>query len=372
MTANANVTGTVDAHIGSASGVSPSLSNIGIVNIDGQVNVTAIGNMYAAPTVVSLGGALAVAISLIEQNATVSGTVRGYVGQGIDLDAGGLAILADAPFTDGGDNSSHDYGFGAYVAGASVAVSGLASVTDVTSNAMLDGTVEAFIGAGAAQGASVVTTDVNVGAGGITVVADSDMRAIANLLGVSVGGVVSLASYRPTAILEGTTSAFVRDGVNLNAGTLDISAGKLVPGGDKVVNRAEATSFSVNISLGIAASVLDAVAKSQGTVQAYIGTSDGVAAAGDPNAVITVTGGVDSLNVSALSDIDAVARTEGGAGSLAVTVGIYRPTSIAGGTTRAYAGDGADLRVSDLNLTANGDAKSDSKIFEFSAPGWPR
>ncbi len=69
-------------------------------------------------------------------------------------------------------------------------------------------------------------TDVNVAGGAITVVADSNMHAIANLLGVDVGGLLSVGIYKPTATVLGTTSAFVRDGVNLLAGTLDVSAGK--------------------------------------------------------------------------------------------------------------------------------------------------
>jgi hypothetical protein len=295
-------------------------------------------------------------VSLIEQNATVTGAVRAYVGQGVDLDASGLAILADAPEMK------------ANVQGASITIGGLVGGSDVASSATVNGTVEAFIGAGSSQVASNVTTDVNVGSGAITVVVDSNMHAIANLLGVNGAGLVAFGIYQPTATVSGKTSAFVRDGVNLRSGTLDVSAGKL-GGVDLVVNKAEAKAFTVGISLGGTGQNLQAVAQTQGIIEAYIGAADGVAAAGDPSAVVTVTGGANALNISARGDIDAIARTEGGAGSLGVAVGIYKPTAIAGGRTRAYAGDGADLRVSRLNLTADGDALADAQIFNVSVAG---
>src|SRR5262249_53593315 len=155
--------------------------------------------------------------------------------------------------------------------------------------------------------------------------------------GVDGAGLVAFGVYKPTATVSGKTSAFVRDGVNLRSGTLDVSAGKL-GGIDRVVNKAEAKAFTVGISLGVTAQDLEAVAETRGVVEAYTGAAAGVAAAGDPNAVVTVTGGTDALDISARGDIDAIARTEGGGGALGVTVGLYKPKAIAGGKTRAYAG----------------------------------
>ena len=260
----------------------------------------------------------------------MTGNVRAYVGQGVDVDASGVAILADAPEMK------------ANVEGASIAIGGLVAGSDVTSNATVNGTVEAFIGAGSSQVASNVTTDVNVGSGAITVVADSEMYAVANLLGVDVGGVLSVGLYTPTATVSGKTSAFVRDGVNLLAGTLDVSAGKLPvnPGDpyDQVVNKAEAETVSVAVSFLVAAQNLEAIAQTDGIVEAYIGATDGVNAGGDPNAVVKVTGGLDAVDVAAHGDIDAKARTSGGSGSLVVTINLYKPTAIAGGKTRRLCG----------------------------------
>ena len=51
---------------------------------------------------------------------------------------------------------------------------------------------------------------------------------------------------------------------------------------------------------------------------------------------------------------DAEAQTDGGAGSLAVSVSSYAPKAVAGGFTRAFVNDGADLVGHDVRLLADG------------------
>ncbi|MGD8330942.1 MAG: hypothetical protein PVJ49_16045, partial [Acidobacteriota bacterium] len=182
----------------------------------------------------------------------------------------------------------------------------------------------------------------------------------------------------PTAIVSGRTSAFVRDGVNMVADSLKVQAGKA--GGDRVKYEAEARSLTVNVSFGGAAQDLeafalvgdpDAVDPGEGAViEAFIGAPDAqTGGTGDPSAKLDINDATEPVVVSALSDIDAVAKTQGGGGALGVTVAFYKPTADANGITRAYAGDGTDMRVTGLKILADGDAKADATLVNIGIAG---
>jgi hypothetical protein len=96
LTTTAIVTGLVDAHAGSAFDQTPS-ANLGSIDVGGgDIDITAIGNLFAKPNITSAGISGLASLSLAELNATVDGAVRAYVGQGIEVDAGSLDVLADA------------------------------------------------------------------------------------------------------------------------------------------------------------------------------------------------------------------------------------------------------------------------------------
>ena len=89
---------------------------------------------------------------------------------------------------------------------------------------IVTGTVESFIGAQAANTVGVLT-DVDV-AGATNVTADGTMKAIAlaNGLGASLTAAINI--MLPTATDSGRTAAYVRDGVKLAAGSLQVQAGQ--------------------------------------------------------------------------------------------------------------------------------------------------
>ncbi len=237
---------------------------------------------------------------------------------------------------------------------------------DVTATARPRGRGRGYIGANAADSAANVTTDVDVGTTGtITILADALMKADADVDGGGFGGLLALSLYEVTATVSGRVSSYVRDGVDLDAGTLNVKAG--TDGTDRVQMVAEANSTAGNVSF-VAAQDIAPTASVTGIVEAFIGAPAEIDAGGPVGANITVTN--SPLNVLAYSDIDATAGVEGGSGSLAVSVNIYKPTANAGGTTRAVAGDGTDVSAGTLKLFADGDARADADLFALSLSGF--
>ena len=150
----------------------------------------------------------------------------------------------------------------------------------------------------------------------------------------------------PTATVSGTTRAYVREGTDLVAGSLTVRAGTAA---DRVVYEAEATSFV--ISVGIASgSGANAAALVIGTVEAFIGAPVGTAPGGIALTILDVTGLVD---IDAASSMTATAKADGGGGG-AISVTAMLPSAEAGGTTRAYVGQGADIDATTLDIDADG------------------
>ena len=354
LTSYATVSGIVDAHVGAGANTVAS-NDIGTVDVGtGTLAITANGRMKALPDLFSFGLAGAVSVSAITVGSTIDGAVRSYIGEGMDVDAGTINITATAPEME------------AKVDMVSVNVAGAAAIDDVTATATSKGVVEAYIGANAADSAANVTTDVDVGTTGtITILADALMKADADVDGGGFGGLLALSLYDVTAIVSGRVSSYVRDGVDLDAGTLNVKAG--ADGTDRVQMVAEANSTAGNVSF-VAAQDIAPTASVTGIVEAFLGAPAEIDAGGPAGANITVTN--SPLNVLAYSDIDATAGVEGGSGSLAVSVNIYKPTANAGGTTRAFAGDGTDVSAGTLKLFADGDARADADLFALSLSGF--
>ena len=347
LEAHAIVSGTVDAHAGAAANTVPS-SNIATIDVgSGDIDITAIGRMLAKPDIDSVGIAGGATVSDIELIADVTGTVHAYIGEGVDVDAGSVDVLADAPEMK------------AEALGLSLGFAGLVNAQFVTAISTVSGAVEAYIGAHANDVAANVITDVDVNSGSVTVVADSFMNAVAHTDGGGFGGLVSIGNFKPTAIVSGRTGAYVRDGVNMDAGELDVSAGKL--GGDRVQYKADATSFVANVAL---VTIQDALADGfvSGATEAYVGATNGLVRGGAHGAKLDISG---PLDVEARADIEADANTDGGGGSFGVDLTSFGPVSDAGGVTRAYAGDGLNVNTSQLTLKADGDANADAELFNL-------
>ncbi len=343
----ATVSGIVDAHVGSAAGTTPD-PDAGTLTVNGDLKIDAHGDMFADPSVQEAGFSLGANVGDMTITGIVDGVVRAYIGEGVVVSADSVEITADALMK-------------TTPVGESFGGAAIADLSFIEVNATVSGTVEAFIGAHASKNASAVTTSVNVGNGDVDVFANARMEATAEADSVSFGGLVTLSSFLPTAIVDGRVSAYVRDGVALDAGTLDVNAGK---GGDEVEFVASADSRIIGITLGFGLNIAEATATAAGVAEAYLGATNGRTRGGLPGADIDVTGAVVA---EARSDIDATAVTRGG-GAGTVTVSALTPTADAGGSTRAYAGDGLAIRANSLDLSAHGDARSKADIttFDFS------
>jgi len=180
----------------------------------------------------------------------------------------------------------------------------------------------------------------------VKVKASSTMTATSVTDAVGVG-VAAVAIMFPTARIDGTTRAYVRDGVRMTAGTLTVLATDLVET-LPVVYSASATSKVLGIG-GASGTGIDAEATVSGTVEAFIGAHAGSAAGGAAGTTLSVAG---TTTVTAIGKMTTDAKADGtNAGG--ATVALMFPTSLITGTLRAYLGAGSDLFTTTLNVTAD-------------------
>ena len=215
------------------------------------------------------------------------------------------------------------------------ALSGLASAAIVVADAIVTGTVEAFLGAasgrtrGGVVGAEIVLDNE------AEFTAASDMDATATLESTSVAAGLAINILIPRAFTNGATRAYAGDGTNLDADALRVKAD-----GDY---KASATTKAIAVGLG-GGNGANATAIVDSVTEAFVGErADTVRA---DLALIHISGpaGADKgiVDVDAISSSEAVATNEGVAvGGLTVTVMI--PTAQLSGFTRAYIGPKTSL-----------------------------
>src|SRR5437899_4635826 len=117
---------------------------------------------------------------------------------------------------------------------------------------------------------------------------------------------------------------------------------------DKVTLDATATADVVSVSVGGGGSI-QPDAKTTGSVEAFLGAPGGTAGVNTDATKVVVSG---SLGVTAYSDMHATSHSDATAVG-GVEASIQDAHATAGGATRAYAGDGADIDAGTLGLTAN-------------------
>ena len=358
--ATADVSGIVDAHIGPAAGEIPSGVATRVNTHGAAITITARSSMTAIAQADGAGVSGGVTVAVMLPNADVMGITRAYVGEGVEIDAGSLTITANAP---------------AMLARASsfaVGIGGFGAGQGIESEAVVSGTVEAYIGANAADVATMSAPDIDVGTGAVIVGADALMRALAEASGLGLAGLLAIGVMLPMAKVTGRTRAYIRDGVNVDAGSLTVQAGTLddpgTPGDetDRVRYEAVATAKVVQVSIGGAGAGANAEASVDGTVEAFIGAPAGRTRGGLIGAVLDISGPV---RVGALSDIDATATADGTGAAAGVSVTVMVPTAHASAVTRAYAGDGSNLKATTLTVRADGDAASTATTVAVAVSG---
>ena len=346
----AEITRETAAYAGTRAGETPS-GLAGTIELGSKtLNLKSTATLTAVADSFGLGASLLAAGTESLSTAIVNGTTLAYVGQNQVVNAGNVNITAVSADSATAKNET-------------VTV-GIAAISAAKATSLVESRTEAFIGAFAGDQASNVTTAVNVGGGTILVDADATMTAFSESDGTNIGA-VSISTYQPIATVAGATRAYVRDGVGIQAGTLDINAGESA---DRIKYTVTSETNGGEFSLIGTVNDLKPEAYVSGVVEAFIGASADTAGGGNPLAVITVTGGGDQV-LEAWGDFEATANVDDSGGSFGVKVDAINPTAEAGGFTRAFVNDGANLPGKKLRLLADGDARAESKIDGVSLAG---
>lgn len=250
---------------------------------------------------------------------TVTSNVDAYIGEAtVDAQAGGVDVVA---------SGSHTADTVTAPIGASIGIGiGVAVSKAVTT---IGGSVEAGVTDGAALTAS----------GAVRVMSHTTTVAGAESQGGGAG-VMSLNGLTADTEISQDTRAFVDDGAQITADTLDVTTFGLDANGPAETQR----TASANVVVGSVAveglSGSDVEATVTGDVEAWVG--DG--------AEVTLTG---AARVEAKSKTTADAKSSGGSGGLVNASALF-VDAVAGGETRAYVGPGATLTSSALTVRAAG------------------
>ncbi|MDX2378988.1 MAG: hypothetical protein QNM02_04430, partial [Acidimicrobiia bacterium] len=214
------------------------------------------------------------------------------------------------------------------------------------------------IGAHRSIDASNVTTDVDVNGGSIQILIDTTITATASADSIGIAGLVSLSALAPTAYVNAYAGSYVRDGVNVDAGSLTIKAGIV---SDRVIFTATATGDAVNLSALASGALVISEAIVGGEVAAFVGAASGRVRGGVVGAVLDVSG---PITITAASDMDAI-TTVHSTSVAAIAINALTPTAWATGATRAYAGDGTNVKTTKLTILADSDVRANATTLSF-------
>src|SRR5439155_103825 len=297
-----------------------SASVTGMVTIGGSaVTVTATSGDDVIATINGVsGGLLDVGISL--PMAEAFGETTASIGQGASVNAGQVDVTAQ-----GTTNAT------ATTNAISVSAIG-GGFLEADANA--GGIVDAFIGRRAPSLSCACTatpstaqTGVHVGSGAINVKADATITATATAGGVTVA-LLSISDFNPRAHASGLTRAYVRDNVDIDAGSMLVQAGE---SGDKATYAATSTANVVKVGVGGGGGIVP-YAEVTGGGEAFLGAPNGTTGVNTIATRIEVGG---TITVQTYTDLHATASTESTSASL-VEADVQNSTPDAGGATRAY------------------------------------
>ena len=239
-----------------------------------------------------------VSVNVFLPSASVNGVTRAFIGEGASVTAVGVEVLADA-LQAKATADSLSLRFSAF------------GGSGVETQATVGRTVDAFIGADAGEDAG--STSARVTANTVKLDADGSLTATAKADGGGASG-IDIQAMLPTATVDGTVRAYVRDGADVRAGSLTIAAGT---DADPVVLEASATSLVIAFS-GAGGSGIRSNATVSGTVAAFVGAPIDMTPVSIPGNQVVITG---AATVDAVSEMRATALADGGGASgLSVTV----------------------------------------------------
>ena len=286
-------------------------------------------------TATSNGGAGgAVTIAAMLASAAIGGTTTANLGTNASVQAGSLQVTANATST----------------ATANTLVVGIGGITGAGGNASatVSPQTSAYLAAGSIT---------NVATGAVTISATATSTATANSSGGSGGVVGNVSVMLATATASGVTQAYVDQGAQLSANSLNVSA----TANPTANSSSHLTAISTFTGTGVTNS-----ATLDDTTVARLGATNGSSTSHATNLSLG-TGGVQLLSTW---DGDATTSITVGSGGLLANAGGTTATTTIGSTVAAYAGENTQLvALGDVAISAIGQADATATSFGVTASG---
>ncbi|UWQ93619.1 LEPR-XLL domain-containing protein (plasmid) [Rhodobacteraceae bacterium M382] len=323
---NILVTRDVEALIGLESNSSrQTVTATGTAEDSGEIEVDAEATHYANvdATAVTVGGG---AISASLSGAQITGNIRAIIDEGAIIAARTLNVQATS-FLD------------AYteITGAAV---GLLAGAGSNATATIGGETRATIGSDRDRGVSSSATSLTIGAGGTTVVAESDAFADTLSDGGSGGG-LSITALLATSTIENDVIANVGQSTQIDGGGLTVTADALRDADSEILAAGVAAITGTGGS---------ADSHISGLTSASFGLGDGTSLAGSAAATSMINGG--DVTITAIEDSNSYAYVHGGSGG-AIAITALIPTATVTTTMEAYVGAGTSITADNVTVWAD-------------------
>jgi len=292
--ADARISGDVTAFVGPESGTAPSAVPTSIQLGAGTLTVQAKAESTTAHADGRGGDGGLVEVSVLVPFAQVSSDTQAYVGEGTTVRAGALSVEATADLTANGT---------AFVVGIAAltgdGVNATAKITD-------DSHTAAFVGPADGTTASGAITDIVLTGGPANVTATLNGLATTNISLGTGSLIMSGAGTVVDSAMSGQIAAYLGDHVRLSTSG-DVTLHSVSQ------SRADATSFGVAVSTGLAAFGTKTTVLLDPTLHAFTGSGVTLAA---QNINVLSSHNVDSTTGAALMDKKVQADGTAGSGGL--------------------------------------------------------
>ena len=344
----ATITANTRAFIGARGTATLTADADRVVDVSGDIVVTAVSNESAKAKIEGGSGSLLLAIGILQPEASISGDVEAYAGQNARIEADNV-VFSTAVYPEVTGSAVTTRRAETELITGQVGL--LASGSDVGSKATINGNVDAFV----AAGASIVVPGDVTGAGDVKVIAKSVSTAIATAKGGSGAIGISVSLYETTATIGGTSAVTdPNDPADTNGGTHVWVAGDAhVTAKNLTLTAHAAQTATADIPELAVVGLIGAGADPRSTAKILADTTAELRA----GAVISTPTG--ATNVSATSDNEASASADGGAGSIGVAASTSTLNATVGDGTRsltsASVGAGANVTAASLSLGALGE-----------------
>jgi hypothetical protein len=324
----ADTTHTTEVYIGPAGNAAPTPSSSGQINVaSGTVTGTATSTNKATVDALDIGVS-GVDVSVLHPEVTAGGSTQSHLGGKFAITAGTLKFTANSTST-ATSNS------------VSIELSGV-NVTDSIKSAESNHDTRAFVDTQA---------NLTISGTGLTLDAESSNTATAGEVAVHIAG-VPISLIQPAAHADGTTRAYVDEGIQLQAGGLSATA--------TGTNTATVSVDMVLVGL-VPVTLIQPTATTGDDTQAYIGPEAGAPPA-NLSGNISVSGAV-TLGATS-HDTAHVQATNISFGAVNVTS--VRPNITAGGNTLAHLGGNYTINAPLVTVTATAsDTQATTQTFSL-------